>query len=121
MRPMSAPASAVGSGAPVALRPLLDPAGAATSLASPLNCTSPDVLNESTSPFFTVIPVDVHACRGETEMPGAGRRRECGIGPRATHPPGVASTIRAISDEDAVRSPELVLNVILSGDVPPIS
>src|SRR3954467_5059940 len=112
MRPMSAPASAVGNGAPVVLRPVFEPAELATSLASPLNCTSPEVLNESTSPLRTVMPVDVHAWRGETEMPepvaGASDALDAAV-PAA----GRASTIRAIWDDDTSRSPELVLKVIL--------
>src|SRR3954468_22318389 len=120
MRAISAPASAVGNGAPVALRPVFEPADPATSLASPLNCTSPEVLNESTSPLRTVIPVDVHAWRGETEIPEPVAAASDALDPLVAVA-GRASTMRAICDDDTSRSPELVLKVILSGEVPPIS
>jgi hypothetical protein len=118
---INAPASSFGSGEFAARRPDLDPAEPATSPASPLNCTSPVVLNVTVSPRRTVSPVFVHAWRGDTTIPepvAGARFAEPDV---ATPVFGRARTIREISLDAYSRWPEPVLNMIFFGVLPAIS
>src|SRR5688572_33333892 len=70
IRPINAPAPAVGSGDPGAVRDG-EPADRARSLPLVESCTSPVVLKVMTSPFRTRMPVDTHpAVAGTRTDPG---------------------------------------------------